>query len=631
MEFTKKINSPATEYPHDKCIHQLFEDQVRQTPDAIALVCGTEKLTYKELNQRANKLAHHLQSSGIGPEMLVGICMERSAEMVISLLGILKAGGAYVPLDPANPPERLDFISTDARISVILTQQSLVSAMPKQVGHIICLENEWPETDHWPASNPDSGVQPDNLAYVIYTSGSTGQPKGSLITHYNVVRLFQATEHWFCFDKNDVWTLFHSYAFDFSVWEMWGALIYGGRLIIVSYWMSRSPESFYDLLRSEKVTVLNQTPSAFYQLIRAEERMGAAEDLSLRLIIFGGEALDPKNLRPWFEHHGDKMPRLVNMYGITETTVHVTYYPLKAADAEAGAKSLIGEPIPDLQLHILSQDQKPVPVGMPGELYVGGAGLSRSYLNQPELTSKCFVPDPFTIKPDKRLYKTGDMVRSLSDGNIEYIGRIGSQVKIRGFRIEPGEIESVLSEHPGVRQAVVMAREDVPNDKRLAAYVVPGNIQGSVASELRGFLRKRVPDYMIPSAFVTLEALPLTPNGKLDYDSLPAPGTIMPEPSETYAEPRNSSEKKLAGIWADVLGIGQIGIHDNFFELGGHSLSATRVISRVNESFQVNLSLRSLFDAPTVESLARNIQAIQWVTRDRQTPPNDKERKEIVL
>ena len=466
-------NDTRTNYPHDRCVHQLFEQQVEQSPGAVALAYGDEQFTFRELNARANQLAHYLRKRGVGPEVLVGICMERSIEMIVGLLGILKAGGAYVPLDPAYPKERLAFILQDTAVPVLLTQQRLLEALPDCGAKVICLDSNWEIIDGEKTDNLVSEATAENLAYVIYTSGSTGKPKGVLVTHGNVVRLFTSTRHWFNFDENDVWTLFHSYAFDFSVWEIWGALLYGGRLVVVPYWISRSFEAFYNLICQEKVTVLNQTPSAFRQLIRTEETIGVAPNLALRWVIFGGEALDLQSLHPWFERHPETAPQLVNMYGITETTVHVTYRPIQASDLETASGSVIGIPIPDLQLYILDPQQQPVPIGVPGEMCIGGAGVAQGYLNRPELTAERFIPDPFTDKPGSYLYKSGDLARYLSNRDIEYLGRLDHQVKIRGFRIELGEIESVLSQHPAVDETVVTLNENDPDDKRLLAYIVP--------------------------------------------------------------------------------------------------------------------------------------------------------------
>ncbi|MBD2776531.1 non-ribosomal peptide synthetase [Iningainema tapete] len=467
-----KWNNTGIQYPQKKSIHQLFEEQVELNPDAVAVVFENQQLTYRQLNERANQLAHYLRTKGVEPEVLVGICLERSLEMVVGILGILKAGGAYVPLDPSYPTERLAYTLLDAEVTVLLTQKSLLPSLPENQAFVVCLDADWEVISTCSRENAVSSSQPNNLAYVIYTSGSTGRPKGVLVNHQNVIRLFAATQSWYHFCASDVFTLFHSIAFDFSVWELWGALLYGGRLVIVPYWVSRDPRAFHTLLRQEQVTVLNQTPSAFRQLIRVEELAGTEESkLSLRLVIFGGEALEPQSLKPWFERYGDRCPQLVNMYGITETTVHVTYRPLTIADVHA-SKSLIGKPIPDLQLYILDEQLKPVPIGIRGEMYIGGAGLARGYLNRPELTAERFITNPFSDDLHDRLYKTGDLARYLENGDIEYLDRIDNQVKIRGFRIELGEIEAALVKHPEVREAVVIARSDQPGDKHLVAYVV---------------------------------------------------------------------------------------------------------------------------------------------------------------
>ena len=594
-------NHTQADYPKDTCLHQLIEAQVEKTPTAIAVVFENQQLTYQELNTRANQLAHYLQSLGVGPDVLVGICVDRSLEMVIGLLGILKAGGAYVPLDPGYPQERLAYMLADSQVVVLLTQQRLVDSLPQHSTRLVLLDADSEHIAQQSQENPISGTKADNLAYVIYTSGSTGKPKGVLVSHYNVVRLFKATEAWYNFNEQDVWTLFHSYAFDFSVWEIWGALIYGGRLVVVSYYVSRSPEDFYNLLISQRVTVLNQTPSAFRQVIRVDESSGTAKELNLRLVIFGGEALELQSLKPWFERHGDEFPQLVNMYGITETTVHVTYRPLTIADLKSNG-SVIGSAIPDLKLYILDQHQQPVPIGVPGEMYVGGAGVTQGYLNRPELTSERFIPNPFSNSPGECLYKTGDLASYLPNGDIEYLGRIDYQVKIRGFRIEIGEIETVLCQHPRVREVVVIVRES-SGDKHLVAYVVPKTQQVPNDLELRRFLLQQLPDYMVPAIFAILEEVPLTPNGKVDRRALPAPDTNRSGCFGTRA-PRTPTEEILCAIWAQVLGLEFVGIDDNFFTLGGHSLLATQVISRCRQAFCVEISLQMLFDAPTIARLA---------------------------
>ncbi|MCV3211987.1 amino acid adenylation domain-containing protein [Plectonema radiosum NIES-515] len=603
-------NQTAADYPQDKCIHQLFEEQVERSPDSVAVVFEDCTLTYRELNSRANQLAHYLQTLGVEAEVLVGICVERSLEMVIGLLGILKAGGAYVPLEPEYPLERLAFILQDTQVPILLTEQHLIKNLPQHQTRVVCLDTDWEDIATQSQQNLMSECTTQDLAYIIYTSGSTGQPKGVLVNHSNVVRLFAATQTWYNFNQQDVFSLFHSIAFDFSVWELWGALVHGGRLVIVPYWLSRSPEDFYKLLSQQQVTVLNQTPSAFRQLIQVEESLETANQLSLRLVIFGGEALELQSLRPWFERHGDQFPQLVNMYGITETTVHVTYRPLTMADLEMASKSFIGRPIPDLQVYLLDQYGQPVPIGVKGEMYIGGAGVAQGYLNRPELTAQRFIPNSFSEKPNARLYKSGDLARYLPNKDIEYLGRIDHQVKIRGFRIELGEIEAVLGEHPHVREVVVIVHEDVLSNKRLVAYLVAKEQSEPSISEIRHFLKQKLPEYMVPSAFVLLEALPLTPNGKVDRQALSAPESELGQ-NEDLVAPRTPTEEIIANIFASVLGLQQVGIYNNFFELGGHSLLATQVISRLREAFQVEIPLRTLFEAPTVAELDQALCALR--------------------
>ncbi|HEV7911412.1 MAG TPA: amino acid adenylation domain-containing protein [Methylocella sp.] len=617
------------------CLHELIEAQVREQPGATAVVYEDASLTYGELNARANRLARHLRSLGVGPDVLVGLAVERSLEMVVGLLGILKAGGAYVPLDPAYPAERLAYMLEDARLALVLTQEHLLSSLTgaakdsSSAAKFWRLDRDWPEIEHHSDADLVNLTRPQDLAYCIYTSGSTGRPKGVLLTHLNAVRLFQATQPWFDFDRRDVWTMFHSLAFDFSVWELFGALTNGGKLVVVPYRTSRSPEDFLDLLRREQVTVLNQTPSAFRQLTRVAglyDEDGAK--LHLRYVVFGGEALDAASLRPWFDHFGDRHPLLINMYGITETTVHVTYRPLRVEDLN-GSAIPIGRAIPDLSPYILDLDMTPVPVGIAGELYIGGAGLARGYLGRPELTAERFVGNPFAQKPGERLYRTGDLARWRANGEIEYVGRIDHQVKIRGFRIELGEIEARLLAHDGVREAVVSAREGT-SGKQLVGYVVavPGAQErrrtpagpasaGAFVEQLKEHLRAGLPDYMIPSRLLVLERMPLTPSGKIDRKALPVPPASFG--AEARLKPRASDvEATLAGIYARLLNLADVDLDTNFFDLGGTSLDLVALHEVIRERFERNFPVTTLFEYSTIRALAAHL---HLQTQDPARPP----------
>ncbi|GAA4058582.1 amino acid adenylation domain-containing protein [Actinomadura miaoliensis] len=553
-------------------IVELFEAQVAARPDAVAVTCEGASLTYADLNARANRLARRLVEQGVGPEQFVALRLPRSVDLVVAILGVLKAGAAYVPIDPDYPADRIAYMLADA--------DPVVTLRPEDV-----------DAPGYDESNLARDISPDHPAYVIYTSGSTGRPKGVVVPHQNVVRLLRSTECWFDFGPDDVWTLFHSYAFDFTVWELWGALAYGGRLVVVPYLTSRSPDDFLRLLAAEKVTVLSQTPSAFYQLMAAD-RENPGVDLALRYVVFGGEALEPGRLEDWYSRHADDAPVLVNMYGITETTVHVTHQPLDRVQAATAPGSLIGTGIPDLRIYVLDEKLRPVPPGVVGELYVAGAGLARGYLHRSALTAERFVADPYGPS-GTRMYRTGDLARWLSDGRLEYLGRSDQQVQLRGFRIELGEVEAVLARHEGVADVAVVVRDD-----RLIAYVVAsGDID---PSELRRFTGSQVPEYMVPAAVVKLDALPLTVNGKLDRTALPDPEFSVRVSSRT---PRTAEEEVLAGLFAEVLGLERVGVDDGFFDLGGDSIIAIQLVSRARQAGLV-ISPREVFQHQTVEELA---------------------------
>ena len=605
-------NETGTEYPSEKCVHELFEEQVEQTPGAIAIVYEEAELSYGELNIRANRLAHHLRELGVKPDDRVAICVERGFEMIVALLAILKAGGAYVPLDPAYPSDRLRFMLEDSAPVALLTQAHLAELFSETTGILPVVDLNAPTLwGRQPETNPDPaaiGLTAHHLAYVIYTSGSTGTPKGVMVQHGNVTRLFAATARWFHFSRNDVWAHFHSYAFDFSVWEIWGALLYAGRLVLVPKEVTRSPSEFFSLICQKKITILNQTPSSFRQLIAAQAQ--SVESHQLRQVVFGGEALDVAVLKPWYEQNKGNHTQLINMYGITETTVHVTYRPLDWTDTERIGSSPIGCRISDLKVYILDGHGEPVPEGVSGELYIGGAGVARGYLNRPALTAEKFVTDPFADDPKARMYRTGDLGRWRPDGNIEFLGRNDFQVKIRGFRIELGEIEARLMAHPGIRDAVVIAREDMPGDKRLVAYYTSAETSDPIedtlnAEGLRSHLTATLPEYMVPAAYVHLERLPLTPNGKLDRKALPAPDSDA-YATRGYEAPLGETESILAAIWSDLLRVERVGRHDNFFELGGHSLLAIALMERMRRS-GLHMDVRAIFVTPTLMDLAETV------------------------
>ncbi|MFI1769963.1 amino acid adenylation domain-containing protein, partial [Streptomyces sp. NPDC020800] len=584
-----------------------FAAQAARTPDAIAVSFGDDRLTYAELDARANRLARLLTRNGARPERFVALALPRCPDLVVAVLAVLKSGAAYLPLDPDYPTDRLAHMLADARPALLVTRSD--AGLPAGLGEDTArLLLDEPDTTAALAAEPGTApavdVHPHHPAYMIYTSGSTGRPKGVVVPHHNVVRLFGATDHWFHFGPDDVWTLFHSYAFDFSVWELWGPLLHGGRLVVVPHGVSRSPEEFLRLLADERVTVLNQTPSAFYQLMQADRENPATGDrLCLRYVVFGGEALDLWRLADWYARHADDSPVLVNMYGITETTVHVSHLALDAPGAASGPGSMIGRAIPDLRVYVLDGGLRPAAPGVAGEMYVAGEGLARGYWGRPGLTASRFVADPFGA-PGTRMYRTGDVARWTGDGALEFVGRADDQVKIRGFRIELGEIESVLAAHPAVAQVAVVVREDRPGDRRLAAYLVPSAGQRIDPGQVRAHAARSLPEYMVPAGLVTLDALPLTPNGKLDRRALPAPDLAG---TATGRAPRTPQEEILCGLFAEVLGVESVSTDDHFFDLGGHSLLATRLVSRIRAALGVELAIRTLFEAPTAAQLAERL------------------------
>jgi len=589
-----EFNDTCAEYPKDMTIHELFEEQAAKTPDNIAVVYEDKTLTYRELNQKANRLARVLREKGAGADSIAGIMAERSIERIIGILGILKAGGAYLPIDPEYPEERKQYILHDSKANLLIIQKHLRDKVQYK-GTVIEIEDSMNPRD---ASNLRIQSKPEDMAYIIYTSGTTGKPKGAMIEHRNVVRLMKNDRMQFEFSETDVWTMFHSYCFDFSVWEMYGALLYGGKLIIVPKITAKDTGEYLKLLKKEEVTVLNQTPTAFYNLI-SEEMKEEGKGLKLRYVIFGGEALKPFMLKEWKRKYPETA--LINMYGITETTVHVTYKEIAEKEIEEN-RSIIGKPIPTLTAYIMDKNGKLVPVGVPGELCVGGKGVCRGYLNRPELTAEKFVQNPY--RPDEIIYRSGDLAKLLPDGEMEYLGRIDNQVKIRGHRVELGEIENRLLKHEGIRETAVITREEQNGSRYLCAYIVA--MRQFTVAELREHLSKELPEYMIPLYFIQLPQMPLTANGKIDRKVLPEPDGNVNTGTE-YEAPGNETEEKLVKIWEEVLGIKNIGINDNFFDLGGHSLKATILVSKIHKKFNTRMDLLNFFRYPTIKGLSELI------------------------
>jgi amino acid adenylation domain-containing protein len=610
-------NDTATDYPHDKTIVDLFEEQVEQTPDAVAVIFEDQQLTYQDLNSKANQLAHYIQDLGVKPEVLVGIYVERSPEMIIGLLGILKAGGAYVPFDPVYPTARLTFMLEDTKVLVLLTQSSLIEKLPKTQAQVVCLDVEADALSHLSAKNPTSGVVPTNLAYVIYTSGSTGQPKGVMIEHLSVINLLNGLyQTLYTHYKNSQLRVSMNGAltFDTSVKQLI-QLLHGHVLDIIPEEVRFNKEALLAYLQTHQINVFDCTPS---HLNLFSKELVSNTSSVLHSIIIGGEPLDDLT---WQFLQKTEKTSFYNIYGPTECTVDATV----SAISNALEKPVIGCPLANIQIYILDCYQRPVPIGVPGELHIGGAGLARGYLNRPELTVEKFIKNPFSEERGSRLYKTGDLARYRPDGNIEYLGRIDNQVKIRGFRIELSEIEAVLGQHFFVKESAVVVHEISQTDKRLVAYLVPHQGQEIENTELRGFLTSLLPDYMIPSALVTLETLPLTPNGKIDRRTLSMLSVNYDRSEEQFVAPRTPEEELLAGIWAEVLSISQVGVHDNFFELGGHSLLATQLMSRIRDSLEVELPLRFMFEKPTIAELAESIETFRMVVQTTTTDISEEE------
>ena len=604
-----EFNDTEASYPAGKCLDELFEEQVRQTPDNVAVVFEGRQLTYAELNARANRLAHHLQALGVGAEVPVAVCMERCTELVVALLGILKAGGAYVPLDPAYPKERLSFMLDDAHAAVLLTRGPVMEGVSGHEIRAVDLDQASEAIAAKSDENPASGIGPENLAYILYTSGSTGQPKGVMVPHRGLCNAI----HWIIqtldLSAGDRGLLKTPITFDAAGRELFPPLLTGGTLVIAEAGGHRDSRYLAEIIRDQEISIFHCVPSLLRFLV---EEPAFDASLALRAVMCGGEAL-PTDIAAQFQRRS--RAKLYNVYGPTETIIDSTYWPCE--DTAGRSSCPIGRPIPNARIYILDDGLRPVPIGVAGHMHIGGIGLARGYLNRPELTAEKFIPDPFSTAPGARLYKTGDLARYLPDGNIEFVGRADDQVKIRGFRIELGEIEAALQQHPAVRAAVVLAREDAPGEKRLVAYVVGE----PSADELRRFLKAKLPDHMMPAVFVPIEALPLLSNGKIDRRALPAPERTRPELDKAFVAARTPTEEVLAEIWAKLLDVEQVGIHDNFFDLGGHSLLATQAVSRMRDAFQVEIPLRRLFEAPTVAGLAESIEAARQAGRNLSVPP----------
>ena len=592
VQLLENWNETSLAYPKDKCIHQLFEEQVERTPDAIALVCQGEQLTFQELNNKANQLAHHLQSLGIKPNQFVGHCVERSLDMMIGLIGIHKAGGAYLPMDPAYPSSRLAYMLEDTQASIVVTQKKLVESLPEENRDmVVLLDTEWDKIAQHSTENPDSGVQSDNLAYVIHTSGSTGKPKGVQIPHRNAVNFLFSMQEWPGLTDQDTLLAVTTLSFDISVFDIFLPIIVGAKMIIATGDDVGDGEALASLIDAHDVNVMSVTP-ATWQLMVDSGWQGAKQ----LKVLSSGEPL-PLKLA------GDLLTRVGevwNMYGPTETTIFSTGCQITSADTPI----MIGRPVANTNIYILDSNLQPTPIGVPGELFIGGDGVSLGYLNRDDLTAERFIPNPFSDDPNDLIYKTGDLARYLADGQIDCMGRLDFQVKVRGFRIELPEVELTLGQHESVRQAVVTAKEDQTGTKVLVAYIITEDGAALDNAVLRAHLAEQLPHYMIPSFFMGVEEYPLTPNGKVDRRALPDPDDTAVISGESFVAPRNKTEEQLAEIWCEILQITEVGAHNNFFELGGHSLLAIQIVSRIRDQFEIDISPRQIFDSPTIADLA---------------------------
>ncbi|MDF5723140.1 MAG: amino acid adenylation domain-containing protein [Rhizonema sp. PD37] len=599
----KLWNQTQADYLANKCIHQLLELQVERIPDKIAIIFEEQQITYQELNRRANQLAHYLQSLQVGPDVLVGICMKRSLLMVIGMLGILKAGGAYVPLDPSYPKERLALMIEDSQLPVLLIEHDQLDLLPYDSARVVCCDTDWETIAKASEDNPDSGVTPDNLAYTIYTSGSTGRPKGVQIIHRAVVNFLISMSQAPGLNEQDVLLAITTISFDIAALELYLPLYMGAIIVLVTRFVAIEPSVLLQTLAQKRVTVMQATPATWRMLLAA----GWQGNKHLK-ILCGGEATH----RDMANQLLTKSASVWNMYGPTETTIWSAVHRVEPGETSVP----IGKPIANTQIYLVDPDQllennliKLVPVGESGELLIGGVGLARGYLNRPELTDEKFIPNPFSNELGSRLYRTGDLARYLPDGNIEFIGRVDYQVKLRGFRFELGDIETALCQHPSIKEAVVITREE-NSDKRLVAYIVPTSRSQQIP-QLRNFIKEKLPEFMVPTTFVVMEALPLTLNNKIDRRALPAPNQARPDLETLFVAPQTPHEEQLAHMWSQLLGIEQVGVHDSFFELGGNSLLATQMLSQVREKFQLEMPLLALFQAPTVAGLATAIAVAQ--------------------